>query len=160
MSTCTLPARTTSSSGATYGRSMNMADVKVVHFIRHGEAEHNVAARRHGCQEYRNVRTGAEQRCVAAAVVVVELATDLLFRLMTAVGLSRRALDRKGKRPSQRSPEGRAGPNEAAGMFSPCIGVTTANKRGLTISTSTPRRWCWCRRSRERCKQPRKSSNR
>jgi broad specificity phosphatase PhoE len=33
---------------------MNMADVKVVHFIRHGEAEHNVAARRHGCQEFRN----------------------------------------------------------------------------------------------------------
>merc|ERR1712183_808628 len=54
MSTCTLPATTTSSSPATYGRSMNMADVKVVHFIRHGEAEHNVAARRHGCQEYRN----------------------------------------------------------------------------------------------------------
>jgi len=33
---------------------VNLADAKVVHFIRHGEAEHNVAARIHGCQEYRN----------------------------------------------------------------------------------------------------------
>lgn len=35
------------------GRSVNLAEVKVVHFIRHGEAEHNVAARLHGRQEYR-----------------------------------------------------------------------------------------------------------
>jgi hypothetical protein len=39
------------------GRSVNLAEVKVVHFIRHGEAEHNVAARLHGRQEYRKVFT-------------------------------------------------------------------------------------------------------
>jgi broad specificity phosphatase PhoE len=37
------------------GRSVNLAEVKIVHFIRHGEAEHNVAARLHGRQEYRKV---------------------------------------------------------------------------------------------------------
>ena len=53
---------------------MNMADVKVVHFIRHGEAEHNVAARRHGCQEYRNVRAGTEN-----ASMLLLLQSSLIF---------------------------------------------------------------------------------
>jgi hypothetical protein len=94
---------------------MNMADVKVIHFIRHGEAEHNVAARRHGCQEYRNVRAGRAENVLMLLLVLLR-STDLHFQ-MTAVGLSRRAFDRKGKRPSQGRPEGRAGANEASGKI-------------------------------------------